>query len=161
VTVAVKSSAKPIVVEDSPEVKALKARVAQLEAEQAVKATKQPKAARAESAFTSEDVLGLDQEFWYNLSQEMFVRNSDGSFKPTVTKTGGTRVTMKAGLDYGVYRFIKGIARQMGSKTFEELSEAQVGALRNILSYCAAHDLIESPEVVVAPVKKSRRSKKA
>lgn len=143
---------------DSELLKAALARVASLEAEIGVKAAKPSKKARSESEFSVEDVLSLGQEGWKELAAEMYVRNTDGSFKPTITKTGGTRVTMKPGLDYGVYRFIKGIAVQMSRSSFEELSEKQVQALRNILSYCAAHDLVEIP---AAPVKKAGRPRKS
>jgi hypothetical protein len=169
----IKHSAKPTVVKEPDEIgkrlaaleaaasenKSLKATVARLEAELAVKATKPSKKARGESEFSAEDVLSMDQSSWAELAGEFYVRKTDGSFVPTITKTGGTRVTMKPGLDYGVYRFIKGIAVQMGRSSFEALSEKQVAALRNILSYCAAHDLVESP-AEVAPVKKAGRPRK-
>ncbi len=151
----IKHSAKPT---DSELLKAALARIASLEAESAVKAAKPSKKARGESEFSVEDVLSLGQEGWKELAGEFYVRKTDGSFVPTITKTGGTRVTMKPGLDYGVYRFIKGISVQMSRSSFENLSEKQVQALRNILSYCASHDLVESP-VTEAPVKKARKSK--
>lgn len=153
----IKHSAKPSVEE---QLKAANARIASLEAEAAVKATKPSKKARGESEFSVEDVSSMTQSDWAELAGEFYVRKTDGSFVPTITKTGGTRVTMKPGLDYGVYRFIKGIAVQMGRSSFEELSEKQVAALRNILSYCAAHDLVEAPQTV-APVKKAGRPRKA
>jgi hypothetical protein len=153
----IKHSAKPT---DSELLKAALARIASLEAESAVKAAKPSKKARGESEFSAEDVLSMDQSSWSELAGEFYVRKTDGSFVPTITKTGGTRVTMKPGLDYGVYRFIKGISVQMNRNGFENLSEKQVAALRNILSYCAAHDLVESP-VEAAPVKKAGRPRKA
>ena len=148
----IKHSAKPT---DAELLKAALARIASLEAEAAVKVVKPSKKARGESEFTAEDVLSMNQSNWAELAGEFYQRKTDGSFVPYITKTGGTRVTMKPGLDYGVYRFIKGIAVQMGRSSFEELSQKQVEALRNILSYCLAHDLVESP-VEVAPVKKGR-----
>jgi hypothetical protein len=153
----IKHSAKP---NDSELLKAALARIASLEAEAAVEAVKPSKKARGESEFSAEDVLSMDQSSWSELAGEFYVRKTDGSFVPTITKTGGTRVTMKPGLDYGVYRFIKGIAVQMGRSSFEALSEKQVEALRNILSYCVAHDLVEGP-AEVAPVKKAGRPRKA
>jgi hypothetical protein len=144
----IKHSAKP---SDSELLKAALARIASLEAESAVKATKSAKQTRGESEFSSEDVLSFGQEGWKELAAEFYVRKTDGSFVPTITKTGGTRVTMKPGLDYGVYRFIKGISVQMSRSSFEALSDKQVQALRNILSYCLAHDLVENPVVVEEP----------
>lgn len=156
-----KKAAKPEVVDYEALYKAEKAKTASLEAEVAVKAARPKASKRTDSPFSAEDVISMTAEDWKELSGEFYVRKTDGSFVPTITRTGGTRVTMKPGLDYGVYRFIKGIGRQMSSNSFEELSDKQVAACRNILAYCLDKDLVEAPEGAVAKRKPGRPSKKA
>jgi hypothetical protein len=150
----VKLASKPKASE--PSVAELKARIAQLEAEAAEKAAKQTskRSVRPESPFTAEDVAGMSQQDWFDLKELFIERQPNGQPKLVVGKNGSERVAIVKGLDYGVYRFIKGISRQMRYNDFDGLSEAQVEACRNILAYCLEHDLVESPEATPVETKK-------
>lgn len=168
--IAIKQSAKPKQQSTEELLKVALAKIAALEAESAVKATKGSRKAKSVSTFTKEDVLSFEAgsknytgeaNTWFDLKEQFIDRNADGTPKMVRSKSGfGDRVVVKKGLDYGVYRFIKGIARQMNGSDFDGLSEKQVAALQNILQYCADHDLIETPEVEAPVVEKKAKAAK-
>ncbi len=179
-TVKVSGTAKPV---ESAKL-TIEQRLDRLEAEnvslkaenEALKAKPSGRTAKvqAESPFTAEDVLSMVpggknydgiEPSWWELTEGMYQRKANGEFIPTITKSGGTRVTMKPGFDYGMYRFIKGVRAQMLQPGFSGLTEGeggQIEALRNALNYCAEHGLIQFPEGTEAPVvKKAGRPRKA
>lgn len=171
--VTIKKPSKPVeaAVDYEALYKAEKAKRESLEQEAATKAVRQTRVKKA-STFTVEDVLSFEAgsknyegeaNTWFDLKEQFIERNTDGSPKLMLSKRGSDRVVIKAGLDYGVYRYIKGIAYQMNGKNFSGLSEGeggQIEALRNILQYCADHDLIETPEVEAPVVEKKAKAAK-
>lgn len=135
---------------------------------------KQPKQAVKVSneAISEEEVAAQSGEFFYNIKEGMIARNNDGSIKLGVGKKGQDVVILKKGFDYGVYRFVKGVARQMGHMTRDgnwidhgyTLSAAQVGALYNVLNRDNMRELFEAEEaeeVKPEPVKRGRPKKSA
>ena len=122
-------------------------------------------------AISEEEVAQQSGEFFYNIKEAMIARNSDGSIKLGVGKKGQDVVILKKGFDYGIYRFVKGVARQLGhmsrdgnwvEHTDSKLTQNQIVALYNVLNRENMAELFaEEAEEVKPEPKKVGRSKKS